>query len=147
MTPGGQKLGTPKTRSYNISQSVNGQPFKNTGDPGLDRMPYFRKSAEISRPVPTSLFVFIDVHEDSIYDALFGTPYMEYWGDRQTWWDIPANRHNQGGHFSFADGHVERWRWLVPKTVKVVMAEQKVTPDELPDYRRFQTGFKQYNNQ
>lgn len=147
MTRSGQKLGMPKTRSYNMSMSVNGLPFKNTGDPGLDSMPHFKKLTDISHPVPTSLFVFIDVHEDCIYDALFGTPYMEFWGDRQEWWDIPANRHNQGCHFSFADGHVERWRWQVPKTVKAFLAAQRVTSDELADYRRFQSGFKQYNNQ
>jgi len=146
MTPGGQKLPMPKTRSYNISQSLNGLRFT-SGGPSLINMPHFEKLTSIIRPTPTSLFVFIDVHEDAIYDALFGTPDMENWGDRRTWWDIPANRHGQGCNFSFADGHVERWRWQVPKTVKVFLSEQAVTADELPDFRRFQTGFKQYNNQ
>lgn len=146
MTPSGQKLGIARTRSYNISQSFNGLPFT-AGDPGLMNMPHFEKLTTITQPNPTAAFVFIDVHEDSIYDALFGTPWLEFWGDRQTWWDIPANRHNQGCNFSFADGHVERWRWKVPKTVKVIFAEQAVAPEELPDFRRFQTGFRQYKNQ
>jgi prepilin-type processing-associated H-X9-DG protein len=30
------------------------------------------------------------------------------------WWDMPSNRHNQGASFSFADGHVEHWRWVAP---------------------------------
>jgi len=68
-------------------------------------------------------------------------------GDERVWWDIPANRHNQGCNFSFADGHVERWRWQVPKVVKQFLAEQPVPTEELPDYRRMQSGYKQYNNQ
>jgi prepilin-type N-terminal cleavage/methylation domain-containing protein/prepilin-type processing-associated H-X9-DG protein len=144
MTRDGQKLGIPKTRSYNISQSLNGLAFK-TGYPVMDNMPHFKKLTSIIDPAPTRLFVFIDVHEDSIYDALFGIPTFEYWGDARTWWDIPANRHGQGCNFSFADGHVERWRWQVPKTVRVSFSAQWVGDDELPDYRRFQDGFKQYN--
>jgi len=146
MTRSGQSLGIPRTRSYNISQSFNGLPFK-SGGPALMNMPHFEKTVAIIRPTPAAAFVFIDVHEDGIYDALFGTPDMENWGDRRTWWDMPANRHGQGCNFSFADGHVERWRWRVPKTVKIFLSEQAVTADELPDFRRFQTGFKQYNNQ
>jgi len=146
MTRSGQKLGIPRTRSYNISQSFNGLPFT-AGGPSLINMPHFEKLTSVIRPTPAAAFVFIDVHEDCIYDALFGTPTFEIWGDRRMWWDIPANRHGQGCQFSFADGHVERWRWLVPKTVKVFLSEQPVTADEMPDFRRFQTGFKQYNNQ
>jgi prepilin-type N-terminal cleavage/methylation domain-containing protein/prepilin-type processing-associated H-X9-DG protein len=144
LTHDGQKLGMPKTRSYNISQSLNGLAFK-TGYPAMDNMPHFKKLTAIIDPPPTRLFVFIDVHEDSIYDALFGIPTFEYWGDARMWWDIPANRHGQGCNFSFADGHVERWRWQVPKTVRVSFSAQWVGDDELPDYRRFQQGFKQYN--
>ena len=29
---------------------------------------------------------------------------------------MPADRHNRGACFSFADGHAERWRWRVPMT-------------------------------
>jgi len=36
-----------------------------------------------------------------------GMPAIAVWGDVQTWWDIPANRHSQGCNFSFADGHAE----------------------------------------
>ena len=34
------------------------------------------------------------------------------------WWDPPANRHSQGGNLSFADGHVERWKWEAPKVFR-----------------------------
>ena len=145
MTPSGQQLPMLKTRSYNMSQSANGLPFK-SGNAIIDGMPHYAKTTQIRNPSPVNLFVFIDVHEDSIYDSLFGTPTLELWGDRRTWWDIPANRHNQGCNFSFADGHAERWKWQTPRQVKVLLTEQSVTTDELPDFRRFQSGFKQYNN-
>ena len=127
-----------------MSQSVNGLPFK-SGNPVIDGMPHYAKTTQIRNPSPVNLFVFIDVHEDSIYDALFGTPTLELWGDRRTWWDIPANRHNQGCNFSFADGHAERWKWQTPRQVKVFLAEQFVTTDAVPDYRRFQAGCQQCN--
>jgi prepilin-type processing-associated H-X9-DG protein len=146
MTLSGEKLPFEKTRSYNISQSLNGIAFK-SGMSSLDNMPHFEKTTQITQPVPTSLLVFMEVHEDSIFDALFGNPDYENWGDRRRWWDIPANRHNQGANFSFADGHVERHHWVYPKVVRTFLSEQSVPDAELPDYRWIQNGMKQYNNQ
>ena len=31
----------------------------------------------------------------------------------------PATRHNNGGVFTFADGHAEAWRWVEPNTMKI----------------------------
>src|SRR5258706_1409301 len=108
----GVNTGILRTRSYNMSESINGLDFK-TGTT-IDFMPVFRKLTQIDRPVPTDLFVFIDVHEDGILDSLFGIPWpgSPY---PQQWWDLPANRHNQGCNLSFADGHVERSQWKAPK--------------------------------
>jgi prepilin-type processing-associated H-X9-DG protein len=51
------------------------------------------------------------------------------------WLDLPAGRHNQGCNLSFADGHVERWRWTVPKVFREL--GQWVTPqEEFKDYER-----------
>jgi prepilin-type processing-associated H-X9-DG protein len=30
------------------------------------------------------------------------------------YWNLPANRHNQGCNLSFVDGHVEHWQWTGP---------------------------------
>lgn len=143
-TRDGIKLSQPRIRSYNMSQSVNGWLEFNY----LTAMviPSYKKFSDIKDPVPANLIVFIDVHEDSIFDSLFGIPTKAYWGDKADWWDIPANRHNQGCNFSFADGHAEHWRWRVPKVVRVKFAVQPVPEDELPDFRRVQAGFKQYVN-
>ena len=132
-TAEGVKLSQLRTRSYNMSQSVN-------GEPGLLGVLSFRKYSEIIDPPPVNLMVFIEVHEDGILDSLFGIPptnsfYNGYW------FDLPSGRHNQGGTLAFADGHAERWKWVAPK--KFVQLLQKVTPEEIPDYERVQNHTRQ----
>jgi len=139
-TLAGVKLTQPRWRSYNMSLCIN-------GEPGFDLYswcnPSFRKFTAIKNPEPCKLFVFLDVHEDEIFDCTFGMPTLQYWGDARVWWDIPANRHSQGGNLSFADGHAEHWKWKVPKVYRGKLP-QSVPPEELPDYRRMQAGYLQH---
>jgi prepilin-type N-terminal cleavage/methylation domain-containing protein/prepilin-type processing-associated H-X9-DG protein len=126
----GGELNIPRTRSYNLSQSINGIGGPNTG---LSWIPSYQKTADVKDP--TGKFVFIDVHEEGILDALFGIPPRgSVW--EGMWFDLPANRHTQGAVLSFVDGHVERWKWKAPKTFTTL--GDRVRPDELPDYRRVQ---------
>ena len=112
-------------------------------DPTLaSYIPTFKKLTQIKHPDPAGLFVFVDVHEDEIFDANFGMPPFTVWGDAKVWWDIPANRHSQGANLSFGDGHAERWKWRVPKEVKVKFSSQAVPEEELPDYRRMQNAYR-----
>lgn len=125
----------PRTRSYNLSQSLNG-----LGGPhsGLWWIPSYQRLTQIQRPA--NIFAFIDVHEDGILDALFGIPPLDsYWDG--IWFDLPANRHNQGANLSFTDGHVERWKWKVPKIFREL--GQSVLSAEYPDYRRLQSAVRQ----
>ena len=118
------------TRSYNMSQSVTGISFGSV----LGHLPTFQKLTQIRNPEPANLFVFIDVHEDQIADSLFGIPLPEGPFDG-IWFDLPAGRHNDGGNLSFADGHVEHWRWAVPKVFR--SRGQTVEPqEEWRDYKR-----------
>jgi prepilin-type N-terminal cleavage/methylation domain-containing protein/prepilin-type processing-associated H-X9-DG protein len=139
-TPAGVKLGQTRWRSYNMSLCINGAPEL---DPYSWSNPSFKKYTDIRNPGPAALWVFVDVHEDEIFDSTFGMPATQYWGDARVWWDVPANRHNQGANLSFGDGHAEHWRWRVPKTVSVQYAAQPVPDEELPDYRRMQSGYRQ----
>ncbi|MCS7089145.1 MAG: prepilin-type N-terminal cleavage/methylation domain-containing protein [Limisphaera sp.] len=140
-TPEGHPLPFPRTRSYNMSQSVNGWP---EFDPRLaEIIPSYKKLSQIQSPPPARLMVFLDVHEDAILDSLFGIPTQQVFGDRREWWDIPADRHRQGCNLSFADGHVEHWRWRVPKVVRARWVAQPVPEAELPDYRRVQQAVRQ----
>jgi prepilin-type processing-associated H-X9-DG protein len=38
-----------------------------------------------------------------------------YGEDSGKWGCLPADRHNQGGALSYADGHAQLRRWLAPK--------------------------------
>ncbi|HWV99712.1 MAG TPA: H-X9-DG-CTERM domain-containing protein [Candidatus Acidoferrum sp.] len=138
--PDGTALGQLRWRSYNMNLSINGLPDM---DPYSFESPSFKKFTQIRNPDPAKLWVFLDVHEDEIFDATFGMPNQQWFGDPRTWWDIPGNRHNQGANLSFGDGHAEYWKWVVPKIVQVKDAIQPVPDAELPDYRRMQSGYRQ----
>jgi prepilin-type N-terminal cleavage/methylation domain-containing protein/prepilin-type processing-associated H-X9-DG protein len=138
----GNKLPQLRNRSYNMSQSVNAYGWVYNPYSGMtiaDRQPCFEKLSQITNPPPSSLFVFIDEHEDTLYDAQFGFPQPPF--DSQ-WWDMPANRHNQGANLSFADGHVEHWKWKTPKIVRSLGQWVGTRPDEYPDYRRVQDAMR-----
>ena len=136
--PDGTMSSQLRTRSYNMSQSVNGYPEFNIF---LENdLPCFKKLTGIQNPGPTKCIVFIDVHEDEIIDAQFGFPVPPDWPDGyDVWFDLPANRHDQGANLSFADGHVEHWRWKVPKVYQG-WEPQSVAPGEEADYQKVKAG-------
>jgi len=140
-TPDGTLLPTPRIRSYNLSQSVNGLSYVGQI---ANEVPHYAKTVEPRKPVPANLLVFIEVHQDEITDTEFGIPVAvdDDYAFGQ-WWDIPANRHNQGCDFSFGDGHVEHWKWKVPKTVIARGMAQPVANGEWDDYNRMEAGFRQ----
>ena len=142
--PGSTSISQPRLRSYNLSQSVNGLSYS---DQIAAYTPHYSKFTEIRNPTPTGLIVFLDVHEDEIVDTMFGIPTELDWYYDGYWFDIPGNRHNQGCNLSFADGHVERWKWKVPKLVTVPRGSvQPVAANEWDDYNRLETGFRQNFN-
>jgi prepilin-type N-terminal cleavage/methylation domain-containing protein len=130
-TSGGQKLPQLRNRSYNMSQSVNGYPEFEDPAGLIVLIPAWKKFSQIRRPAPSQLFVFIDEHPDTMLDAQFGNPPVgSPFFPQDIWFDVPSGRHNQGACLSFADSHVERWRWRAPKIVKFV--GQAPTPEEMP---------------
>lgn len=58
-------------------------------------------------PQPSNYYVFIEEHPDTINDGYF----MNRW-DEIKWGNLPASYHNGTANMSWADGHVERHRWL-----------------------------------
>jgi prepilin-type N-terminal cleavage/methylation domain-containing protein/prepilin-type processing-associated H-X9-DG protein len=67
-------------------------------------------------PSPANFYVFIEEHPDTINDGYF----MNRW-DVIQWGNLPASWHNGAANMSWADGHVERHRWL-PDTVRPPVA-------------------------
>jgi prepilin-type N-terminal cleavage/methylation domain-containing protein/prepilin-type processing-associated H-X9-DG protein len=116
-----------RNRSYNLSNSANC---------AADN--HFRKYGDIKSHA--SLFVFIDTHEDTIWDCTFGViPIGDYYQDY--WLDVPANRHQQAANLTFADGHVEHWRWRAGKS-RDLFCMHTSSSDDLADLRRLQEHIK-----
>ncbi len=65
----------------------------------------------------------------------------DYYDGSQTWWDMPANRHNQGANLCFGDGHAEHWKWVVLRIV--VDWIQPVSAAEMPDWLRLKVCVSQ----
>jgi len=58
-------------------------------------------------PGPTKFYVFVEEHPDTINDGYF----MNRW-DEIKWGNLPASWHNGAANMSWADGHLERHRWM-----------------------------------
>lgn len=74
---------------------------------------YFYRFSQIRDIAPTETWSIIEPHDDTIISAVFennGRKHFHY----NEWAAVPSKRHNDGCNFSFADGHVERHRWLQP---------------------------------
>jgi prepilin-type N-terminal cleavage/methylation domain-containing protein len=142
--------GMLRTRSYQMSASVNGYPDEYAAQlaaGGLGSAPSFKKFTLITTPPPVQLIMFLDVHENSISDATFHFPWQGLPGYQTDWIDIPANRHDQGCSLSFADAHAEHWKWAYPKLVTSGGGDlQPVAPGERGDYQRMATGFRLTSN-
>ncbi|MHC4584886.1 MAG: H-X9-DG-CTERM domain-containing protein [Planctomycetota bacterium] len=85
-----------RTRSYSMNA--------NLGAPQAEQPVVYRG---VAIRQPARLFVFLDEHEDFINDASFTVNPVPV----DTWSNIPTDRHSNGCNLSFADGHVEHWRW------------------------------------
>lgn len=134
----GTRPGPLRTRSYTMSQSVNGYPDYSPWV--LENIPMFKKASDIRDPNPADCLVFIDEHPATLTDSLFGMPTDHYDGERN-WWSQPSDRHGQGGNLSFADGHVSHWKWDSPK--KFISFPQPVAPAEMNDWLRIKKCVKQ----
>jgi len=76
----------------------------------------YRKLSDIKRPPPTSLWVFVDEHPDSINDGWL----TDSWPGGGGWGDLAASYHAGACGIGFADGHGEVHKWKDPGTVQPV---------------------------
>jgi prepilin-type N-terminal cleavage/methylation domain-containing protein/prepilin-type processing-associated H-X9-DG protein len=92
----------------------------------------YHKMAEIKKPSPAMLWVFVDEHPDSINDGWLvnGMP------GGMGWTDLPASYHGGSCGIGFADGHAEihKWRdtWNASKQAGTVRPVTKADPSGFP---------------
>ncbi|HEY5910845.1 MAG TPA: prepilin-type N-terminal cleavage/methylation domain-containing protein [Verrucomicrobiae bacterium] len=94
----------PRVRSYSMNDRFGWNNALGPSDPAITEV-YYEQSRIRG---PANVLVFIEQHEDSLFDGPFW-PYCRGFGG----WilPVPANRHERGVCLSFADGHVERHGW------------------------------------
>ena len=110
-----------RTRSYSLDWYLGVDP-KVWFDPRI-RL----RSSEIVSPGPSQIYVFIDEDDRTINDGTFFSP--ESWA---MWGDLPAVRHALRSNLSFADGHVDPWRWQWTKK----KSGPPVNPSDKQDLQR-----------
>jgi prepilin-type N-terminal cleavage/methylation domain-containing protein len=123
---------TPRIRTISMNLFLGGFGDNNTPIPtwaSTSYLPYYIKTTDLvgSRsPGPASTFVFIDERQDAINWGNFCTDMTGYptpanprsdpgayeWAE-----DLPASYHHRSAGISFADGHAQLHRWLVPDTM------------------------------
>ena len=103
-----------RTRSYSMNAFLGGDEDMN---PAM-------RFAELRRPAST--FVFIEEHQNSRWESSFVVvpsrkPGLDPGNAGSSWFSTPSDRHEQGCNLTFADGHIEYWRWFSPKTERDTM--------------------------
>lgn len=97
----------PRTRSYSMNAFLG-------GDPGLQPAPKMSFN-DLINPRPENTFVFIEEHEESVWNSSFlVAPRSKLSIASLSWLSTPSDRHEQGCNITFADGHIEYWRWYSP---------------------------------
>ena len=90
---------------------------------------------------PSGIFVFLDEHADTINDGFFVNVLEE-----SAWGNLPASYHQGAANFSFADGHLESHRWVVPATIRPVLKTRfpafPATPANDFDWVKARTSYK-----
>ena len=98
----------PRLRSISMNSLV-GDPLINPNRFNPAWLQFLRMA---QFPAPANFYVFIEEHPDTINDGYF----MNRW-DVVKWGNLPASFHNGTANITWADGHLERHRWL-PDTVR-----------------------------
>ena len=109
----------PRTRSVSMSMYMNFEPDPTNAEYHI----CWHRLDQVQNPGPARAMVFIDENEKSIQQGAFGinAPNRLTLFDSPlwTWISFPATRHDNGGVVSFADGHVEMWRWREANTAQI----------------------------
>jgi prepilin-type N-terminal cleavage/methylation domain-containing protein/prepilin-type processing-associated H-X9-DG protein len=101
----GRGVTVPHNRAFAVSVWLG----SNLGDGNPDYAPNIaQKTTTIHNASQTS--VFLEENQISIDNGAIGFNQIGVGGV----WNLPSNRHNSAGNFSFLDGHAETIRWKGP---------------------------------
>ncbi len=103
--------------TYSIMFSMNGVAYSWSQQPGVS----VKKRTEI-RPNAAQRLVLID-------EGRMTSDSYAVWYTYEYWFDSPPVRHGDGVTVSFADGHVEHWRWRGTDTIKHARDFEYADPD------------------
>jgi len=109
----GERL--PRVRSVSMNSYV-GVVDTDYGSRQVPPCYVYKKLSDIKRPPPTSLWVFVDEHPDSINDGWL----TDSWPGGGGWGDLAASYHAGACGLGFADGHGEIHKWKDKGTVQPV---------------------------
>jgi len=117
---------TARIRSYSMNAMVGdagelSRKGYNQNNPGY--VQFFRIS---TIPQPSTIFVFLDEHPDSINDGYFLNRVS-----RREWVDLPASYHDGAAAFAFADGHAQLQKWADQATKSPAHPDAAKLPREL----------------
>jgi prepilin-type processing-associated H-X9-DG protein len=130
---------TRRTRSYSMNAFLGGDDAEH--NPRVQT-----KLSDWASPGKENTFVFIEEHEDSFWlPGFLVFPKDDYSATSLTWASTPADRHTQGCNITFADGHVDYWRWYSPKEGRS-SPKLASTSRDIGDIRRLQACVPQKRN-
>jgi len=93
----------------------------------------YSKDSDITHPAPVDAFVFTEENCYTIQDG-----YLEVDTHGSTYPDVPAAYHNNGGCYSFADGHAQIHKWKTTVLLKAKSHSVGAGPNS-PDWIWFST--------
>jgi prepilin-type N-terminal cleavage/methylation domain-containing protein/prepilin-type processing-associated H-X9-DG protein len=129
----------PMTRTCSIDYSMGG------GTPpgsSLTRTVTFGSYARYAQILhPATKIVFVDESEYCVGDGCFGCYPAN--SNIHLWWNMAANRHG-GATFSFADGHVEYYKWHGTAVLTYPHTVTSDWPDSSDDVLRVEAGGSEY---
>ncbi len=109
----------PRVRSMSMNAWLNPIAVWGGDASAVSTLVVYRKEADMFRPGPANLWVFIDENPTSINDSSFiSDPDAAF----QEWIDYPAFYHNNAGGMAFGDGHAVIRHWRDPYVLKPVQS-------------------------
>lgn len=119
----------PTLRSYSLSCYLGGPPA-DMDDFGVNSLHH---NSQLTKPSTT--LTFLEEDTSTIDDGHF-----LYSAITNSWYNVPAWRHQHGDVLGFADGHLEYWKWRseLPTTTYLGNQVQASDPEALADITRLQ---------